>query len=194
MCTHLQGRARQIKSRELDLKQSYHNTRSASAAQCEILGTSLHPRHPTCTATLAQQSSICLINLDSFVGVTVLYSAETFQVIWCFRHKMTLSRWKKKSFPALESSFFNKYLCGTLQRNKPHFLLIAKLIHLAISLLQASGGGFYFQTFIQFPEFPNQNHCPGAIVTYYFCFIAFSCLCFLPRVVLFIGRWAYYTD
>lgn len=81
---HVQGGAKQIKSRELDLKQPDHNTWPALAAQCEILeklGTSLHLRQSTCTAAFAQQSSICLINLDSFVGVAVLYSAEMFQDI-----------------------------------------------------------------------------------------------------------------
>lgn len=91
---------------------------------------------------------------------------------------MTLSRWekkKKKHFPASESSFFHKYLCETLQRNKTYFLLIAKIIHLVILMLQASGGRPYFQTFIQFPWFPIQNHCPGAFVTY-FCFVVFFLL------------------
>lgn len=55
-----------------------HITYGLPWQQCEILeklGTSLYLRHTTCTAMLAQQNSICLINLDSFVGVTVLYSA-----------------------------------------------------------------------------------------------------------------------
>lgn len=61
------------KEQSKDLQQRYH-IRSALTAQREVLerlGTSLYPRHLTCTAKLAQQSSICLINLDSFVGVTV---------------------------------------------------------------------------------------------------------------------------
>lgn len=60
-------------------------TWSALAAQCEILeklDISPQPWHPTCTAMLNQQSSLCLINLDSSVGITVLYSEDTFQDIF----------------------------------------------------------------------------------------------------------------
>lgn len=181
MCTHVQEGARQIKSTVSDLKQPYPYTWSALTAQCEILeklDTSLQPWHPTCTTMLTQQSSLCLINLDSSVGITVWYSADTFQDI----SGVLGTKWlcqggekKKKHFPASESSFFNKYLCETLQRNKIYFLLIAKLIHLVILMLQASGGRPYFQTFIQFPWFPIQNHCPGAFVTY-FCFVVFFLL------------------
>lgn len=75
VCTHVQEGARQIEN-------SF--TCSALAAQCEILeklDTSPQPWHPTCTAMLTQQSSLCLINLDSSVRITVLYSADTFQDI-----------------------------------------------------------------------------------------------------------------
>lgn len=60
-------------------------TWSALAAQCEILeklDIPPQPWHPTCTAMLNQQSSLCLINLDSSVGITVLYSEDTFQDIF----------------------------------------------------------------------------------------------------------------
>lgn len=81
VCAHVQEGARRIKSRVSDLKQPYPCTWSALAAQCEILDTSLQPWHPTCTAMLTQKSSLWLINLDSSVGITVLYSADTFQEI-----------------------------------------------------------------------------------------------------------------
>lgn len=84
VCTHVQEGARQIKSTVSDLKQPYPYTWSALTAQCEILeklDTSLQPWHPTCTTMLTQQSSLCLINLDSSVGITVWYSADTFQDI-----------------------------------------------------------------------------------------------------------------
>lgn len=141
---------------------------------CEILDTSPQPWLPTCTAMLTQKSSSCLINLDSSVFEQCRHISR---YLWCFRHKVTLSRWREKKnpkhFPASESSFFNKYSCEMLQRNKTYLLLIAKLIHLATLSLQASGGRLYFQTYIQFTQFPIQNHCPGAFVTYYFCFTVF---------------------
>lgn len=179
VCAHVQEGARRIKSRVSDLKQPYPCTWSALAAQCEILDTSLQPWHPTCTAMLTQKSSLWLINLDSSVGITVLYSADTFQeisgVLGTKRLCQGEKKKKKKHFPASESFFFNKHLCETLQRNKTYFLLIAKLIHLVILMLQASGGRPYFQKFIQFSWFPIQNHCPGACVTY-FCFVVFFLL------------------
>lgn len=126
-----------------------------------------------CSPSRAAYVSLTLIALQELLFCRVQTHFKASLVVQVQSDSEEKKKIKKKHFPALESSFFNIYLSEMLQRNKIYLLLIAKLIHLAILSLQASGGRPYFQTFIQFPQLPIQNHSPGAFATYYFCFIVF---------------------
>lgn len=101
------------------LQQTYHIW-SALAAVWD-LGKAGHISLPQAYDLLAQQNSICLINLDSFVGVTVLYSAAMFKDIFGVLGTRWLSvKVKKASLHLNPFSSTNVYV-GHCKETKPVF-------------------------------------------------------------------------